>query len=254
MLAKNIYVLYGLSICLNVYTHARSVEATQTNNAQKQDNKEEYIKILEDAANNVAELYNDQKINNGSASALNQIAAAFYTLGEQYEKHANTNERKLSTQFYEKATIYFTKASLAGCKEATYNAGLTYSKLKKYDESSKFYRQCIQETTNSKQETNNDQPQTAGLKEKKSKTIDLALKAAGNLAVLMMNKNINSDINEIKDLLVLGKKYKDKKQAVVLLETAMVILTDLNTNAENSNKNENDNDNQSKMIELTLKS
>lgn len=143
----------------------------------------------------------------GSASALNQIAVAFYTLGAQ-EKNLEKKQ-----QFFKNAAEYFCKAAQADCKEAQYNAGLAYSKLKQYKEAALHYRQCIQDCDN-------------------EKNSDLALKAALNLSILVLNKNIPQNIEEVYSWVTLGKKYNQNPKSAELLQTSIVILTDINTFSE----------------------
>jgi tetratricopeptide (TPR) repeat protein len=177
----------------------------------------------------------EKKIQNGSAAALNQIASAYYTLGEVWEKRAqpttksdpintsNSASRKGQTTatvdlgeaakkaevFYKKATIYFCKAAEAGCKEAVYNAGLSFSKLQKFDKAAVFYRQCIK--------NDEDSP--------------LALKAAVNLAILILEKHIEKDNDELQQLVKIGQKNTGKR-AETLLQTTVIILTDMNSEGD----------------------
>jgi tetratricopeptide (TPR) repeat protein len=175
----------------------------------------ETISMLEIAANVL-----EKKIQNGSAAALNQIASAFYTLGECWEKKAkeaaqqNTENKQnehtnKAEDFYKKATNYFCKAAKAGCDEAVYNAGLAFSKLQNFDEAASFYRQCI----------------------KKDEGAPLALKAAVNLAILILEKHIAKDNVELQQLVRIGQGNTGKR-AETLLQTTVIILTDMNSESD----------------------
>jgi tetratricopeptide (TPR) repeat protein len=148
----------------------------------------------------------EQYLKTGSAAALNQIAAAFYTLGEQAESEGDYQKAK---EHFAKAAEYFTKAAITGCREAEYNTALTYNKLKMYDKSAHHYRKCISDCTEIES--------------------DLALKAAVNLSILVLEKNVKQDTDEILSWVELCKKYNKNPKAAELLQTSVVILTDINT-------------------------
>jgi tetratricopeptide (TPR) repeat protein len=173
----------------------------------------ESISMLELAASVLA-----KKIQNGSAAALNQIASAFYTLGEYWEKNAKiigkTDENpKKADDFYQKAALYFCKAAAAGCPEAVYNAGLAFSKLQKFDEAADFYRKCIKVDEGSQ----------------------LALKAAVNLAILILEKHVAKDNQELQQLVKIGQGHTGPR-AETLLQTTVIILTDMNAESDNEGK------------------
>jgi tetratricopeptide (TPR) repeat protein len=158
----------------------------------------------------------EQFLKTGSAAALNQIAAAYYTLGEKAEEGA---EYQKSQEHFAKAAEYFCKAAEAGCNEAEYNAGLAYNKLKKYDKSAVHYRKCIKTCS-----TEAD--------------ADLALKAAVNLSILVLEKNVPQDMDEILSWVELCKKYNTNVKAAELLQTSVVILTDINSPVKTNSSDE----------------
>ncbi|MDR1208360.1 MAG: hypothetical protein LBJ89_03345 [Holosporales bacterium] len=148
----------------------------------------------------------EQFLQPGSAAALNQIAAAYFTLGEQAE---STSEYQKAKECFLKAAQYFAKAAETGCREAEYNVGLTFNKLKQYDKSAIYYRKCINNCCESEP--------------------DLALKAAINLSILVMEKKVPQDADEIVEWVNLCKKYNKNPKAAELLQTSVVILTDINS-------------------------
>jgi tetratricopeptide (TPR) repeat protein len=194
---------------------AKKIEAAPQTPQASQSRPNESIAMLELAASVL-----EKKIQNGSAAALNQIASAFYTLGEYWEKKAkdatlqktgspsDENSQK-AENFYQKAAAYFCKAAAAGCHEAVYNAGLALSKLQKFDEAANFYRQCI----------------------KKDEDSQLALKAAVNLAILILEKHVEKDNEELQQLVKIGQKNAGAK-AETLLQTTVIILTDMNAESD----------------------
>jgi tetratricopeptide (TPR) repeat protein len=147
----------------------------------------------------------EQFLQPGSAAALNQIAAAYFTLGEKAE---SASEYQKAKECYLKAAEYFVKAAETGCREAEYNVALTYNKLKQYDKSAIYYRKCINNCGESEP--------------------DLALKAAINLSILVMEKKVAQDADEIVEWVNLCKKYNKNPKAAELLQTSVVILTDIN--------------------------
>lgn len=159
---------------------------------------------LEQAINGVAEVYG--QIGKGSAAALNQIAAAFYALGERWEKQ---NDKEKAKEFFEKSVGFFDKSVQAGCKEALYNKGLAHNHLHQYQEAAACYQTCIEQCGSTEKDT------------------DLALKSAGNWAVLILNHRVTATVPEVRKLLVLGTKNKKHQRSGMLLETAMVILTEM---------------------------
>ncbi|GHS94612.1 hypothetical protein AGMMS49949_08530 [Alphaproteobacteria bacterium] len=161
----------------------------------------------------------EKNIKTGSSSALNQIAAAYYTLGETAEKQ-NKNAPEVQ-ECFQKAAKYFCEAADAGCKEARYNAGLAYSKLQSYANAAHHYRVCIKED-NAKEE-------------------DLLLKSAVNLALLVLDKKIQPDVGEIQSWIALGNEYPQHKKSADLVQTAVVILTELSAPEGENNAEEKKN-------------
>ncbi|MDR0631438.1 MAG: hypothetical protein LBF66_02630 [Holosporales bacterium] len=148
----------------------------------------------------------EQFLQPGSAAALNQIAAAYFTLGEQAEL---AGEHQKAQDYFVKAAAYFVKAAETGCREAEYNVGLTYNKLKSYEKSATYYRKCI----------NN----CAELEP------DLAFKAAINLSILVLEKKVPQDADEIVRWVNLCKNHQTNPKATELLQTSVTILTDINS-------------------------
>jgi tetratricopeptide (TPR) repeat protein len=148
----------------------------------------------------------DQFLKPGSAAALNQIAAAYFTLGENAE---NASEYQKAKEYFLKAAVYFERAAETGCREAVYNVGLVHNKLKLYDKAALYYRKCINNCVESEP--------------------DLALKAAINLSILVMEKKVPEDADEIVEWVNLCQKYNKNPKAAELLQTSVVILTDINS-------------------------
>ncbi|MDR2464420.1 MAG: hypothetical protein LBD36_02290 [Holosporales bacterium] len=167
---------------------------------QSNEEKEKAAKALENAVT----IY-EQFTKTGSASALNQIAAAYFTLGEQNEIN---NCAQKAQEFYQKAVVYFCKAAEAGCIEAKYNAGIAYNKLKTYDKAALCYRECIKHCSDNES--------------------DLALKAAVNLMILVLENNVPRNVDEIISLVKLSEMNKQNPKAEELLQTSVAILTDIN--------------------------
>jgi tetratricopeptide (TPR) repeat protein len=171
----------------------------------------------------------------GSAAALNQIATAFYTLGEKTEKIGNKVE---SQGWYGKSAEFFSKAAKSGSKEALYNAGLAFSKIGDYKKAEENYKLCIKTVdekmdfainTGGERETADDE-----------KNSGLVLKSAINLVILMLDKKINLKIEEISGFVKLSEKYLNDKKSPELLQTCMILLTDLNTTEGKSEEDSKD--------------
>lgn len=170
--------------------------------------KDTSLNALEVAANTY-----EQRLKDGSAAALNQIASAFYTLAESANKAGNFDK---ANEYYEKANTYFTKSASGGCVEAIYNSGLSFSKLKDFENAAKYYRMCINELDN-----------------KKDIDKELLLKSAVNLAILILEKHIPQNMEEIQRLLRIGQENTGKR-AETLLQTTVIILTDMNSNNDDN--------------------
>ncbi|MDR1597939.1 MAG: tetratricopeptide repeat protein [Holosporales bacterium] len=149
----------------------------------------------------------EQFLKPGSAAALNQIAAAYYILGEKSESGGEYQKAK---DYFGKAAEHFCKAADAGCNEAEYNAGLAYNRLRRYDDSATHYRKCIGRCQS-------------------EVDADLLLKAAVNLSILMLDKHIPQDTDEIVRWVGFCKQYNTNAKAAELLQTSVVILTDINS-------------------------
>lgn len=152
-----------------------------------------------------------EQIGEGSMQSLNQIGHAYFDLAEKASSTAD------KVKHYEKASEAFVKAADAGCAEAIYNAGLAFNKLGELaaedaqmsaqhnGQAAKFYRLIVSQQKVHK---------------------DLALKAAINLAILVLNAKVQADTTEIAGWIDLAKEAvaTSPKKAKSLMDTSMAIL------------------------------
>lgn len=158
-----------------------------------------------------------EKINDGSSAAFNRIGSAHFTLAEGYEKKDQKDEANAT---YLKALESFHKASKSGCKEAEYNAGIVSAKLDKYKEAAEHYKKCILECDN-------------------TKDYELALKAAFNLSLLFLDKNVEYNAEDVKIVFDLSKKY-DCPKSKELTQITVSILTNILAQENDDKKNAGD--------------
>lgn len=167
-------------------------------------------------------LYVYEQVAAGSMQSLNQMALACFHLAEKTEDVQEQVSR------YEKAALTFDKAAKAGCAEAQYNAGLTFNKLgdlykrtdlaqanQAYETSATYYRQSVA--------SNKEHP-------------DLALKAAINLAIMMLNGDIPVVTEEMSKWVELAHSLAQQypKKVKALMDTVMAIFIKIESKDEAS--------------------
>lgn len=161
------------------------------------------------------------QIGEGSMHSLNQIGHAYFALAEK----ATSLEDKML--YYQKAAEAFVKAAKAGCVEAVYNAGLAFNKLSELGSQ----KGNTQEVLNNEQSAAEFYRQSVN-RQKDHK--DLALKAAINLSILVLNAKIKANTKEITNWIKLAKDTANlsPKKSSLLLETAMTILLKMSTDTD----------------------
>lgn len=186
--------------------------------APKKDSTKNLKKDIEKA------LFLYEQLAEGSMQSLNQMALACFHLAEK------TDDINEQIARFEKAALTFEKAAAAGCAEAKYNAGLTLNKLgdvykrvdaaragQAFETAATAYRQCIAE---------------------QKKHPDLALKAAINLALMMLNGDIPIVTEEMSSWVELAQTLKPRypKKVKDLMDTVMAIFIKLEASEEKKNE------------------
>lgn len=125
----------------------------------------------------------EQFLEQGGASAINQIATSYYVMAESME------DREKAVDYYKQAAHYFEKAAEAGNLEARYNAGLVRSKLGEYEAAAEHYWLCCKWTL-------------------RKENVTIVLKAALNWVVLIVEGNDHPSVEKFKRLLGVLQGYK----------------------------------------------
>lgn len=202
-------VLAGFMGSLMAVTGSQVEAKEEKQEAQKTTGKEQ-TQDVEKAMEKALHVY--EQVAAGSMQSLNQMALACFHLAEK------TEDVQEQVSKYEKAALTFDKAAKAGCAEAEYNAGLTFNKLgdlykrtnamqasQAYETAAAYYRKSVV--------SNKEHP-------------DLALKAAINLAIMMLNEDIPVATEEMSKWVelahFLAQQYPKKVKA--LMDTVMAIF------------------------------